>query len=229
VTGAAWADLPLFPRVSVPVLHLPEPSYRSTVNHHPPRHWAWVLGDICALALGKGEHLSPHAASQPISNKVRPLVGVSPSIGHILVVDDDEVFCYAAARALCDGKFDVALASDHRLALEILEGPQPLDLLITDVVMPEGINGFALARMARMRRLDLRVLYVTAYDVPTDEAIGKVLRKPIDPDVLVAEARDALAGRPIRLVRLPSPSNVLRDGGKLIGFSEKLGICRQLG
>ena len=30
------------------------------------------------------------------------------------------------------------LAPDHRLALKILESPQPLDLLITDVVMPAG-------------------------------------------------------------------------------------------
>ena len=68
--------------------------------------------------------------------------------------------------------------------------------MITDLVMPGGINGFALARMARMRRLDLRVLYLTAYDLPLEEAIGKVLRKPIDLDALVAEARNALAGPP---------------------------------
>jgi CheY-like chemotaxis protein len=46
------------------------------------------------------------------------------------------------------------LAPDHRLALQILESSQPLDLLITDVVMPGHVNGFALARMARMRRRD---------------------------------------------------------------------------
>jgi len=62
--------------------------------------------------------------------------------------------------------------------------------------MPAGINGFALARMGRMRRLDLRVLYVTGYDLPMEEAIGKILRKPISPEVLVAEAREALAGPP---------------------------------
>jgi len=62
--------------------------------------------------------------------------------------------------------------------------------------MPGGINGFALARMARMRRLDLRVLYVTGYDLPMEEGIGKVLRKPIFLDLLVAEARNALVGPP---------------------------------
>ena len=119
-----------------------------------------------------------------------------PSPRHILLVDDDEAFCYAAAKALRNAGFVVSLAPDHRLALQILEGPHPPDLLITDLVMPRGIHGFALARMARLRCLKLRVLYLTAYDLPTGEAIGKVLRKPIDLYALVAEARDALAGPP---------------------------------
>ena len=50
--------------------------------------------------------------------------------------------------------------------------------------------------MARMRRLDMRVLYVTGYDLPMEEGIGKALRKPISLDLLVAEARNALTGSP---------------------------------
>jgi CheY-like chemotaxis protein len=139
--------------------------------------------------------MSSHRASQPISNKIRPVADeIWPSMRHILMVDDDEAFCYAVSKALSNAGFVVSVAPDHHLALEILEGPQRPDLLITDVVMPGGINGFALARMARLRLLDLRVLYVSAYDVPTHEAIGKVLRKPFSLDLLVVEARNALAG-----------------------------------
>ena len=46
-----------------------------------------------------------------------------------------------------------------------------------------------------MRRLDLKILYVSAYELPTEEAIGKILRKPISPDDLVVEAGLALAAK----------------------------------
>jgi CheY-like chemotaxis protein len=113
----------------------------------------------------------------------------------ILVVDDDAVFGDAAARVLRAAGFEVSLAPDHRLALEDLESTRPVDLLITDIVMPDRVNGVALSRMARMRRSELKVIYLTAYDIPgvEDEAAGPVLRKPIDEDRLVAEVRRVLA------------------------------------
>jgi hypothetical protein len=61
--------------------------------------------------------------------------------------------------------------------------------------MPDRVNGIALSRMARMRRPELKVIYLTAYDIPgiEDEAIGTVLRKPIDDEHLITEARRVLA------------------------------------
>jgi CheY-like chemotaxis protein len=112
----------------------------------------------------------------------------------ILVVDDEEGFRYAATKALQNAGFLVTAASDFRDALDLLDSDAPVDLLITDIVMPERIHGFALARMARMRRTGLKVLYLTAFDVPTSEAAGKVLRKPLTDEQLVEEARLALAG-----------------------------------
>jgi CheY-like chemotaxis protein len=113
----------------------------------------------------------------------------------ILVVDDDPAFGDATARVLRGAGFGVFLAPDHRLALEDLESTRPIDLLITDIVMPDRVNGVALSRMARMRRPELKVIYLTAYDIPgvEDDAIGPVLRKPIDEDRLVAEVRRVLA------------------------------------
>ena len=112
----------------------------------------------------------------------------------ILVVDDDPAFGDATARVLRAAGFEVFLAPDHRLALEDLESTRPIDLLITDIVMPDRVNGVALSRMARMRRPELKVIYLTAYDIPgvEDEAAGPVLRKPIDDERLLAEVRRVL-------------------------------------
>jgi CheY-like chemotaxis protein len=113
----------------------------------------------------------------------------------ILVVDDDLVFGDAAARVLRVAGFEVLLAPDHRLALEEIESTRPIDVLITDIVMPDRVNGVALSRMAQMRRPGLKVIYLTGYDIPgvEDEANGPVLRKPIDDEHLVAEVRSILA------------------------------------
>lgn len=111
----------------------------------------------------------------------------------ILLVDDEEGFRYSAGKALEKAGFTVSAAKDYVDALQVLQSEKPIDLLVTDIVMPAGIHGFALARMARMRRLGMKVLYLSAYDVPTTEAIGKVLRKPITDEELVSEVRCALA------------------------------------
>lgn len=113
--------------------------------------------------------------------------------GARIFVDDDDGFRYAAERALRSAGFEVVAAPDYRLALEVLEGEQTFDLLVTDILMPDRIHGFALARMARMRRFGLKVLYMTAYDVPTDGEEGKILRKPISDEQLIDEIRIALA------------------------------------
>ena len=113
--------------------------------------------------------------------------------GRILIVDDQDEFRYAAEKALRGAGYAVKSVGNYQKALDIIVGPEPIDLLLTDIVMPQGINGFALGRMARMRRLDLKLLYMTGYDVPTGEAVAKILRKPIADTELVKEVQSALA------------------------------------
>jgi CheY-like chemotaxis protein len=113
--------------------------------------------------------------------------------GRILMVDDEGGFLYSASKALRQAGFDVVATDSYQHALDLLQKDERIDLLVTDIVMPRGINGFALARMANMRRLDLKVLYLTAFDVPTHEAVGKVLKKPVSEDELIREVKLALA------------------------------------
>jgi CheY-like chemotaxis protein len=133
---------------------------------------------------------APRATAQETS-----LVRTAGPVARILLVDDDLAFGDAIARVLRAVGFEIFPAPDYRLALEELESNRRIDLLITDIVMPDRVNGVALSRMARMRRPDLKVIYLTAYDIPglEDEAIGSVFRKPIDDTYLVEEVRRALA------------------------------------
>ena len=111
----------------------------------------------------------------------------------ILLIDDDEAFRYSTSRTLTNAGYEVTAYADYRGALEYLNKGGHADVLVTDIVMPDRIHGFALARMARMHDTAMKVIYVTAYDVPKDEAIGPILRKPLNDDEFLAHVRDVLA------------------------------------
>jgi len=114
---------------------------------------------------------------------------------HILLVDDDQVFGDAIGQTLRRAGFHVTFATGFQAALEVLEGTGPLDLLLADIAMPAGVNGIALSRMARLRRHDLKVVYLTGYNIPgvEREALGPILKKPIDDVTLIREVEAALA------------------------------------
>jgi CheY-like chemotaxis protein len=114
---------------------------------------------------------------------------------NILVVDDDEGFREAVGAQLRAVGYAVRLAPDYRLALEILEGADPVDLLILDIVMPDRVNGLALGRMARLRRHDIKIIYISGYEVAglDREALGPIIRKPVNNDELLDAVRTGLA------------------------------------
>ena len=116
--------------------------------------------------------------------------GAAPNI---LFVDDDDGLGHAMAMTLEKAGFAVVAERDYIGALRVLESDKPIDLLLTDIVMPDRVHGFALARMARLRRRGLKVIYLTGHDIPASGAIGPVLRKPISEKALVDEIRRALA------------------------------------
>lgn len=118
-----------------------------------------------------------------------------PGKAQILVVEDDATLGQALCKVLTQAGYSVVFASDFRSALDALEGDQPLDLLLVDIVMPNSVNGLALARMARLRRRDLKVVYISGYNIPgvEDELLGPILRKPVDDRLLIEEIEKVLA------------------------------------
>ncbi|RYZ07509.1 MAG: response regulator, partial [Myxococcales bacterium] len=116
----------------------------------------------------------------------------------VLVVDDEPTLRAVMRRALARDGHQVLVAEDGARALKLAAShPAPIDLLLTDVVMP-GISGLELARRLLEERPGLAVLYVSGFTFeeavpPTDLAQGVAyLPKPFDALVLTAKVRELL-------------------------------------
>ena len=116
----------------------------------------------------------------------------------MLVVEDEAIVRAIAVDALRRHGYTVLQAGDGMEALRVAgEHAGNIDLLVTDVVMPQ-LGGRELARRLRGKRPKLRVLYVSGY---TDSAIARhgmledgiaLLQKPFTAATLTRKVRDAL-------------------------------------
>lgn len=79
-----------------------------------------------------------------------------------LIVDDEDPICRFVDRVLTDAGLETVTACDGPGALAALEKIGELDILVTDLMMP-NMTGDELARRMRLREPDLRVLYLTGY------------------------------------------------------------------
>src|SRR5258708_36688027 len=79
----------------------------------------------------------------------------------VLVVEDEPTVRSLAESILEDSGYATLSAGDAREALVLLQADDPVDLLFTDINMPDGPDGVELARSAGELRPGLRVLYTT--------------------------------------------------------------------
>ena len=132
-----------------------------------------------------------------------PVAGVSeaPAIldGHetILLAEDDAVIREIVRRVLFRRGYTVLEAADGEEALGFWEPfPGPIDLLVTDVVMPR-MNGPELAAELVLRRAGVRVLYITGHGggelaSPQPEEGPALLEKPFTAEELLGRVRAVL-------------------------------------
>lgn len=104
----------------------------------------------------------------------------------LLVVEDEALIRQLIVLELEDAGYDIIEAENGDEALDALRRYPAIELLITDIRLPGGLNGWDIAEQARAMRHDLPVIYATGYTgelriVPG----GEFLRKPYKPSFLI--------------------------------------------
>ena len=107
--------------------------------------------------------------------------------GRVLLVEDEPLISDIAAEALQEQGFEVETAANAGDALRRLAAESPFDILFTDIDLPGGMDGTALARCARRLRSDLPVILTSGrYRLDASEAVtgAMFLPKPYDLNTL---------------------------------------------
>ena len=102
---------------------------------------------------------------------------------------------------LGEAGYAVIEASDGPTGLSVLDSKAKLDLLITDVGLPGGMNGRQVADAARVKRPGLKILFITGYAENAVIGSGRldkdmfVLSKPFQMDALASRVKDIIRMR----------------------------------
>ena len=152
----------------------------STVSLYLPRH----------LQEARAEEIEP--ASAP---------GAAGRGEVVLVVDDEAPIRLLVAEVLTEAGYTALQAEDGPTALRLLHSAARIDLLITDVGLPGGLNGRQVADAARAARPELQVLFITGY--AENAAFGnghlpagmQLLTKPFKMDGLMQRVQAILESR----------------------------------
>jgi CheY-like chemotaxis protein len=163
-------------------------------------------GDVLVeSAPGKGSTFSVYlprldAAQVELKAVVEPPKGARVTEKSILLVEDEEAVRKVTRLALEQAGYRVHVAETADNALELCASPNTrIDLLLTDVVMPQ-VNGPELARRVREVRPGLKTLFMTGFvksglDGEPDPG-AELLHKPFTPEALVARVEAVLAAPP---------------------------------
>ncbi len=158
---------------------LSEPGQGTTVCLYLPRH----LGEADGAEVSAAPAASPRAEQGET----------------VLVVDDEETVRMLVAGVLGDLGYTAIEAADGAAGLQVLRSDARIDLLVTDVGLPGGMNGRQVADAARAVRPDLKVLFITGYAETAVLGRGHldrgmhVLTKPFAMDVLASRIKDLIA------------------------------------
>jgi PAS domain S-box-containing protein len=144
--------------------------------------------------------LLPAAPGEPADSEPQPRsIPALPAAETVLLVEDDENVRKLARTILVRYGFSVLEAGDGPAAVALARShPGAIHALLTDVVMPGGLNGVQTATAVRALRPQIRVLYMSGY---TDDVLAerdllaedtRYIQKPFTPNGLVSALLHAL-------------------------------------
>ena len=155
------------------------------------------IGEGTTVRLYLPRHRGDAQAEQPKEQPAKPPAGRGETV---LIVDDEPTIRMLVSDTLADLGYQAIEAADAPTGLKLLESDVAIDLLITDVGLPGGMNGKQMADVARRRRPDLKVLFITGYTENAAISNGRlergmhVLSKPFPMEKLATRIRAIIEG-----------------------------------
>jgi two-component system cell cycle sensor histidine kinase/response regulator CckA len=171
------------------------------------QHDGWIS---VQTEVGKGSTFQVYIPMKEAAPHLQ-VATVTEAAGHrptngsetILVVEDEDAVRTCVCAILKAKGYNILTANNGVEALTVWrENRDRVDLLLTDMVMPEGVTGTELAAKLIADRPDLPVIYTSGYSnelaVPQSSlpAGGRFLAKPYQSRLLVQTIREALDGQP---------------------------------
>ncbi|WP_017244984.1 PAS domain-containing protein [Stutzerimonas stutzeri] len=156
--------------------------------------------------LGKGTSMCIYLpryhgeAGASTAAPVQSAAALTGSCGTILIVDDEPTVRLLLTDVLGDLGYTLIEAADSLTGLKLLQSDVGIDLLITDVGLPGGMNGRQMADAGREVRPGLKTLFITGYAESAalgNSSLGagmQVLTKPFSIDILATRVLELLRG-----------------------------------
>ncbi|MDN3566796.1 PAS domain S-box protein [Paeniroseomonas aquatica] len=149
-------------------------------------------GKGTSVRLCLPQHQQRGPVDSPAAAEAPRTAGIDQTV---LLVDDDDTGRQASAERLRELGYRVLEAVDGPAAMHLLEGGVRVDMLVTDVGLPNGMNGRQVAEAVQERRPGIPLLFITGYAGTELPPGSEVIDKPFALDTLARRVQAALARR----------------------------------